>query len=200
MPVLRLGQQRGCNVLAAGEHHAVDLLQHLGRIRSVVAPRAYQCAAGVVQVADTLGIEVGRSHRITVVVKILSLHLRQHCHRDARLAEGLHDVRAELIVGICPPGDGDTHFFLAAVRRVIVVRTTAGYHTCAANNNEDGGEHPNDSVLHSLLFSYLILQPQDATDALVDALFGEHALDGLDHGIDGLDEVLWAKHDVGTSL
>ena len=47
--------------------------------------------------------------------------------------------------------------------------------------------------------SYLLLQPQDAAHALVDALLGERAvLHGLDDGIEGTNEVLRAKHDVGA--
>ena len=47
----------------------------------------------------------------------------------------------------------------------------------------------------------MFLQFQDAAHALIDALFSEHAvLHGLDHRIEGLDEVLRTKHDVSTSL
>ena len=46
---------------------------------------------------------------------------------------------------------------------------------------------------------HLFLQFQDAADALVDALLGEHAvLHGLDHGVEGFDEVLRTEHDVGS--
>ena len=141
MPVLRGGQQRGRDVLAASEDDAVHAAQHLGSVRAVIAPRAYQCAAGLRQIANAIGIEAGRSHGVATVVKIAGLHLRQHRHRDARLAEGLHDVRAELIVGVGPPGDGDAHFLPAAVRWGVVA-TAPDVDTYATEDGEDGGERP----------------------------------------------------------
>ena len=119
VPRLGVAQQRGGNVLAAGEDHGTDTLNRSAYIRIVVASLHH---VGILQQQHVVLVDIFRCEDGIDVVPALHPHLRQQDGLGAGLAQGADDVGIELRLGVGAPGDTYAHGFFGGGALLVEAR------------------------------------------------------------------------------